>query len=304
MNRKNLRFIEQVSRFGSMRKAATTLNISSSALNRQILALEHEIGTPLFERLPTRLRLTAAGEVLVAHAQTMEREYQRTMGRIAALKGMERGEIRIATMGGLVNGPLITLACDFIQQHSRVLVRVEIMPSADAIATKVLSGESDIGLGYNILPNPALRTLQAADVEIGAVVSPGHPLARQDKLRLSHCAEYPIVTGTASMAIRGLVEYAFASAGLPLQPTVETDSMEVMKQFAISGRCVAFLNPFDLSAEALRGELICLPLAERHFSTPVLKLVVRSKGVLEAAAGQLAEEIKIRMSSISFKAER
>ncbi len=80
--------------------------------------------------------------------------------------------------------------------------------------------------------------------------------------------------------------------------------MEVMKQFAISGRCVAFLNPFDLSAEALRGELICLPLAERHFPTPVLKLVVRSKGVLEAAAGRLAEEIKIRMSSISFKAER
>ncbi|OCI90870.1 LysR family transcriptional regulator [Agrobacterium sp. 13-626] len=299
MNQKTLRFLEQVSRFGSMRKAAENLNISSSALNRQILALEEEVGMPLFERLPRKLRLTAAGEVLVAHAQAVERDYRSTMGRIAALKGMERGTIRLSTMGGLIYGPLLTLACEFIRQHSRMLVRVEIQPSPEAIAARVMSGESDIGLGYNMLPNPGLRILQTIDVEIGAVVAPDHPLIQKSALRLSDCIQYPIVTGTDTMAIRSVMDHAFASAELPLQPTVETDSIEVIKQFAMSGSAITFLNPFDISAEMERGVLIWLPLVERYFPIPSLRLVVRSKGVLETAAARLAENIKSQMSAYS-----
>ncbi|WP_049735036.1 LysR family transcriptional regulator [Rhizobium ecuadorense] len=297
MNRKTLRFLEQVSRFGSMRKAAENLNISSSALNRQILSLEEEVGMPLFERLPRKLRLTAAGEVLVAHAQAVERDYRSTMGRIAALKGMGRGTIRLSTMGGLIYGPLLTVACDFIRQHSRMLVRVEIQPSPEMIAARVLSGESDIGLGYNILPNPGLRVLQSIEVDIGAVVAPGHPLTRKDGLRLSDCIHHPIVTGTDSMAIRSVMDHAFATADIPLQPTVETDSIEVIKQFAMSGNCITFLNPFDISAEIDRGALVWLPLAERYFPIPSLRLVTRSKGVLEPATARLVEEIKTRMGT-------
>lgn len=299
MNLKTLRFLEQVSRFGSMRKAAESLNISSSALNRQILSLEEEVGIPLFDRLPRKLRLTAAGEVLVAHAQAVERDYRSTMGRIAALKGMERGTIRLSTMGGLIYGPLLTLACAFIRQHSGMLVRVEIQPSPEAIAARVMSGDSDIGLGYNILPNPGLRALQTVDVEIGAVVAPDHPLTLKPTLRLSDCIQYPIVTGTDTMAIRGVMDHAFASAEIALQPTVETDSIEVIKQFAMSGNCVTFLNPFDISAEMERGALVWLPLVERYFPVPSLRLVVRSKGGLDTASAKLTEEIRVAMSNVS-----
>lgn len=296
---KLLRFLEEVAKAGSMRKAATRLNISSSAINRQILALEEELGTPLFERLPRRLRLTASGEIVIAYAQTTAKEHQRFLGRIAAMKGMQRGEIRIATMGGLVNGPLLRLVNSFVEQHSRVLMRIEMLSSGDAIVNRLLSGESDIGLGYNLLPNPALRVMQSLNVEIGVVVAPGHPLASQRPLKLSHCMDHPLVTGSVGMVIRGVVDHAFTLADLPLQPTVETDSIEVMKQFAIAGTCYTFLNPMDISAEMQRGELICLPIKERHFPSPNLKLVVRAKGTLESAAMRLAEEVKARMIELS-----
>src|SRR5579862_8524095 len=54
-----LRYLDEVSRLGSIRKAAVRLNVASSAINRQILALENELGAPIFERMPRRLRLTA-----------------------------------------------------------------------------------------------------------------------------------------------------------------------------------------------------------------------------------------------------
>lgn len=60
-----LRYFVVVGRLGSIRKAAEILNVSASAIDRQILNVEADIGIPLFERLPTGLRLTAAGEIMV-----------------------------------------------------------------------------------------------------------------------------------------------------------------------------------------------------------------------------------------------
>src|SRR5687768_8646043 len=51
-----LKYLDEVARLGSIRKASARLNVASSAINRQILALENELGAPIFERMPRRLR--------------------------------------------------------------------------------------------------------------------------------------------------------------------------------------------------------------------------------------------------------
>src|SRR5262245_32945798 len=47
-----IRYFDEVARQGSIRRAADRLNVAPSAVNRQILKLEDELGAPLFERLP------------------------------------------------------------------------------------------------------------------------------------------------------------------------------------------------------------------------------------------------------------
>ena len=61
------RFIEAVSRAGSIRKAADDMNITASALNRRIQRFEEEFGVEIFERLPRGVRLNPAGELLMQH---------------------------------------------------------------------------------------------------------------------------------------------------------------------------------------------------------------------------------------------
>ena len=46
-----LRYLDEVSRLGSIRKAAVRLNVASSAINRQILALENELGAVSYTHL-------------------------------------------------------------------------------------------------------------------------------------------------------------------------------------------------------------------------------------------------------------
>ena len=77
-----LKYLDEVARLGSIRKASARLNVASSAINRQILALENELGTPIFERMPRRLRLTATGEVLIAHVRETLKGHARVESQI------------------------------------------------------------------------------------------------------------------------------------------------------------------------------------------------------------------------------
>ena len=289
-----LKYLDEVSRLGSIRKAASRLNVASSAINRQILALEAELGAPIFERMPRRLRLTATGEVLIAHVRDTLKGHQRVEAQIEALKGLARGEATIATMNGLAAGPLPRFLSSILDQHPRVHIRVRVLP-LDAMANAVLTGEADMALTYNPPPSPGLRIVASHDLALGAVVSPKHPLAKRKPLRLNDCAEFPLAIADYSMTIRPVVDLAFSRANLPLHPTVETNSIEFMKRIAKSGQAIAFLNPLDTAEDVKAGEIRHLPLDELSAHPLSLKLLVRARGGLDAFPSLVVEELRKAM---------
>ncbi|WAH61652.1 LysR family transcriptional regulator (plasmid) [Pseudomonas silvicola] len=87
-------YIDQIARSGSIRKAAERLHFAS-AINRQLIALEEELGTPLFQRLPRKMVLTAAGEALIHHVRQSFKEIEIAQMKIEELKGLRRGEVTV-----------------------------------------------------------------------------------------------------------------------------------------------------------------------------------------------------------------
>src|SRR6202165_35778 len=90
-----MRYVDEVARTGSIRKAADHLNVTASAVNRRIMDLEEELGAQLFERRPRGVRLTAAGEVLVHYLREQDGEVERMKSQIEDLKGLRRGTGRM-----------------------------------------------------------------------------------------------------------------------------------------------------------------------------------------------------------------
>lgn len=292
-----LRYLDEVSRLGSIRKAAARLNVASSAINRQILALENELGAPIFERMPRRLRLTATGEILIAHVRETLKGHQRVEAQIEALKGLARGEVTIATMNGLAAGPLPRFLSSVLDQHPRVHLRVRVLP-LDQMSNAVLTGEADLALTYNPANSPGLRVVASHDLALGAVVSPKHPLAKRRYLRLADCAEFPLAIADGSMTIRPAIDMAFTRANLPLHPTIETNSIEFMKKIAGSGQAITFLNPVDVTEDVDAGEIRMLPLDELASHPISLKLLVRARGSLDTFPSLVVEEIRKAMPKL------
>jgi len=292
-----LRYLDEAARLGSIRKAASRLNVASSAINRQILALEEELGVPIFERMPRRLRLTSTGEILIAHVRETLKGHHRVEAQIEALKGLARGEVTIATMNGLAAGPLPRFLCSILDRHPRVHVRVRVLP-LDQMSNAVLTGEADLALTYNPPISPGLRVVASHDLLLGVAVSPKHPLTKRRPLRLADCAEFPLAIADASMTIRPAVDLAFTRADVPLHPTIETNSIEFMKKIASSGQAVTFLNPVDIAEDVEAGQIRYFPVEELTSHPLALKLLVRARGGLDAFPSLVVEELRKAMPQL------
>jgi DNA-binding transcriptional LysR family regulator len=290
-------YLDEVARLGSIRRAATRLNVASSAINRQILALESRLGAPIFERMPRRLRLTATGEVLIAHVRETLKSHQRATAQIESLKGLKRGEATIATMNGLAAGPLPGFLGSLLENHPRVHIRLRVLP-LDQIPNAVLTGDADIALGYNFPTSPGLRIVASHDLYLGAVVSPNHPLTKRRPAWLADCLEFPVVVADSTMTIRPVLEMAFTRAGLPLHPTIETNSIEFMSRIARDGRAIAFLNPVDVDDHITRGELTYIPFHDLNVEPVTMKLAIRARGTLDAFPSVLVEELRLAMPKL------
>src|SRR6218665_1430078 len=81
-----LRYFLEVAHSGSLTEASARLHVAASALCRPIAGLEAQLGTPLFERHPRGMVLTAAGENLAIHARRTVLDAERALGEIRPLQ--------------------------------------------------------------------------------------------------------------------------------------------------------------------------------------------------------------------------
>lgn len=281
-----LGYLDEVARSGSIRRAAARLNVAASAINRQILSLEEEMGTPLFERLPRGLRLTATGEVVICHVRETLKAHERALAQVASLKGLTRGEVTVVTMASLAAGVLCGVIREFRETSPRIVVKVRVLPVDDIVAA-LLSGAADLALCYQMPPNPRLRRICAFEHHLGAVMAPGHPLNGRYRVRMADCLEYPLVVADHTMTLRDVLE-RLVPPGLSFAPVVETNAIELMKRLAQTAPLITFLNLSDVGDEIRRGLLAFTPLSEASAITQTVSLVQRARAPLEGPAHLVA----------------
>jgi len=287
-----LNYLDEVARTGSIRKAAERVGIAASSINRQILALEQDFGVPLFERLPRRMRLTVAGELLLTHIRATLREHDRMRARLIDLQGRRRGLVRIATMGGLANTLMPPLVAWMRGQYPYVKLVVRALP-LEGVAAAVIAAEADIGLGYQLPADPKLRVLARATARIGAVVAPGHALASMANpaVSLADCSGFPMVIPDRSLTVGALLADALERAAISVETVVETNSIELLKRAATQGQTVTFLSEVEMAVEVTRGELVFLPLRDAELRQE-LRLVARRTMALDATQSHVAEKLQ------------
>ena len=112
-----LRIFHAAAEAGSFTHAADKLHLSQSAISRQVSALEHDVGVPLFNRHARGLILTEQGELLFRTAHDVLLKLENVRARLTESKDTPSGKLRVTTTVGLGQGWLADRAPEFIEQH-------------------------------------------------------------------------------------------------------------------------------------------------------------------------------------------
>ena len=194
MELRQLRYFVTVAEELHFGRAAERLHIVQPAVSQQISRLERELGVRLFDRSPRRVRLTAAGERLLAEARAALAAADRVTAVAATLADTRRGLLRVGVSPGMTAGLDRGLAAlRGANPHLDVDLELVSLPAADQLAA-VARGELDFALVRAARPAPGLR-LQVVELWRDPVVvafPAAHPLARRPAVKLQDLADLPL----------------------------------------------------------------------------------------------------------------
>ena len=94
---RRLRTLRAVADHRTVTAAAAALYLTPSAVSQQLAALEHETGHRLLERDGRGVRLTAAGEIMLTHANAVLAQLERAEAELAAYTSGAAGEVTVAS---------------------------------------------------------------------------------------------------------------------------------------------------------------------------------------------------------------
>lgn len=295
LNSRAALYFDEVARQGSIRKAAERLRIAASAIDRQLLQLETYVGAPLFERTTQGMRLTAAGELLVATVRRSRRDMDRVRSHIDDLQGMRRGRISVATVEGAIS-LLGKVLKSFREQYPAIEFRI-FQVTGQKVVDLVLDDECDFGLTVSPRMNQNIRIEAHAAYRIGLVVRTSDPIAALSEIDLGACAEMPMIFPDDSLSLRSITDQIWLRrfGELPYD-LVETSTIAAIKSLVKLGVGSALLTPLDVMGQDDLRDLAYVPLKEDRIPLSVLSLVSRSARSLSVPASLMMNSIAAEMA--------
>ncbi len=273
---RSLLYIECVAQLGSIQSASRHLGIAASAIYRQIKVMEEIADTPLFERNSTGMQTTAAGKLFVDLAHQWRDDSTRLWSGIQELQGLDVGHVRLGAMDSMVNGFIPEFLTSLAEDLPHVQTEVEVL-SPDQAVESVLAGSCDIALAFNVRPNSELNVLWSAELPLGCVAAPGHPVAGMKSISLSDCARFPIVFQNRSLAVRRYLEKHHKWLFRDEPQTIITNSLQLLKQMAVAGKHVALTSEFDAASEIVSGSIVFVPVSDKDALPQTVSVICHAR---------------------------
>jgi DNA-binding transcriptional LysR family regulator len=280
-------YLDAVAQHGSIRKAADALHVASSALNKRILDLEAELGSPLFERLPRGVRATAAGELLLAYVRRSLKELRLVEAHIDGLRGLVHGRVRIAVAESVTGRMLPDAIAQYHDKHPGVGFSVSVGGPRE-LASALGRDKVELILTHEA-PDESCEVLAEVPQPLCALVAPEHPLAGRSTLRLRECLGFPLAMPDETLAARALIDRALRRTSIRLEPTLVSNSIETTKMFARTAGGICF--SFKIGKKPEVSGMVTIPLGDPELSEARLRLASRRGRVLPVAAASFAEEL-------------
>jgi DNA-binding transcriptional LysR family regulator len=260
MDLRQLEIIRAIADTGSFTAAGEKLHVSQSAISRQILLLEEELGEPVFHRIGRRIRITPAGESLLQLSHRVFQDLQETVSGIGDKRESLRGTMRL--VGGMTVCLYVfpALLAEVRRVHPHLDVKITV-GSAERSIAMLRAGAGDLGMITLPVEATDLVSVPVLEEELLLITYPTHPLAKKKSITPADLDRQEFVLFETGSITRRLVENFFTREGLAPEIIMETENVEIIKAMVSNGLGISIIPWQAAAADVRAGHLFCSRIA-------------------------------------------
>lgn len=256
MDLRHLRTFVTIADAGGIARAGARLNLSQPAASRQILALEADLGVPLFDRVGRRFRLTSEGEDLLRQSRRLLMDADSLSARARALKIGQTGILRVGASPQVISSTLPGFLAEYRRDHPGVEVHL-VEEGGVRLPGRLDHGDVHLAL---VLHDERFQSRLLYPIYGMAVLAEKHQLSRRRTLDVTELADEPLLLLNRSFSTREWFDAACSVAHIRPRVLLESAAPPAIIPLAAVGYGIAVL---PTTALILRGSFHAVPLVQR-----------------------------------------
>ncbi len=251
-----LRIFLAVTRHKSFARAAEALHLSPPTLSLQVKQLSTTVGQPLFEQLGKKIFLTEVGQTLADACQDVEGRLERLTQDLAALRGIEKGTLKLAILTTL-QYTIPKLLGGFCAAHPGIEIAL-FVGNREVLLQRLTANQDDLYIMGQPPDQMDVDCEHFAENPLVMVAPPSHPLVGQVNIKPGQLRDEAFILREPGSGTRLTTERFFTAQGVLLKNRLELGSNEAIKQTVAGGLGVAVLSATTVSSELALKELAVL----------------------------------------------
>ncbi|MFD5103653.1 LysR family transcriptional regulator [Streptomyces albidochromogenes] len=257
---RRLRILRAVADHRTVTAAAAALYLTPSAVSQQLAALEQETGHTLLTRSGRGVRLTAAGDILLAHANAVLAQLERAEAELEAYAGGAAGEVRVVAFATGIAEVLAPAISRLADGHPEIRVRVRDAEGDESLPL-VLDGEADVALAVEYRGAPREDDRRLARVPLyaepfDAVLHASHPLGQGPSVSLAELADSDWIGPYPGNPCHDVMLLACELAGFQPRLVHSSDDFRAVVALAGAGAGVALVPRSALRGMELKDTVV------------------------------------------------
>jgi DNA-binding transcriptional LysR family regulator len=257
MELQRLRVLVEVQRLGTLSAAARALDYTQPAVSHHVRRLEAEMGTALVMRAGRSVRLTEAGAILAARAESILAGVAAAEEEVAAIAGLRRARVRLIAFpsGAATLAPRAIALLS--AEHPGLAVTLDEAEPPEALAA-LRTGDCDIALAFEYPeeadPDALVVKRALLDDPLLLALPERHRLAGTRRVRLASLRDETWIAGCPRC--RSHLLHACSAAGFTPRIAFATDDAPAVLAMVAEGLGVALLPRLALQRSAGTGVVI------------------------------------------------
>ncbi len=278
---------------GSFSRAAKSNDVSQQAVSKSVAKLEESLGIKLFERGAYGAEPTNFGHALARRAKVITAETRLAAAEISALRGADRGYVRIGLGWSFLTRIAPMMITRFSDKQPGITLSIT---SGDSrtLFDKLLRGEVEFVASApptEMELDSALETVELFDDRDAIVMRKDHPLARKDTVSLENLAQQTWLLSMQLQMQWNRICNVFLAAGLtPPTRYVDMDSVILAKSTLLQSDSIMLLAKELFATEEERAQYHILEGTELPVPRTAY-FTTRRNSVLQPAAQHLKNEL-------------